>query len=248
MDPWASKYPYVTPYNFVENNPVMAIDPDGMRVDWVDRDGEIVWDDNVTGANDADLQDGDIYLGKNVLVATHNRGSDGNEAVNSATFDLYLESDKTGPSATIEGNTVPADINDYGTLAEGVYPAQYSVYKGDGAILIGGGGDLPTVNGNPNNPQNYNADGSLKPTSEHIMDEIFFHKGNYGRPSLSTSSGDPITEGCQTGPHGDGSLARYRQFISNAVGFSGSFYLRSKPTNIGNRNVNKHHNSKFDYF
>ena len=29
VDPWADKYPHVTPYNFVEGNPVMLIDPTG---------------------------------------------------------------------------------------------------------------------------------------------------------------------------------------------------------------------------
>jgi len=29
VDPWADKYPHVTPYNFVENNPIMLVDPDG---------------------------------------------------------------------------------------------------------------------------------------------------------------------------------------------------------------------------
>ncbi len=29
VDPWADQYPFVTPYNFVENNPVMLLDPDG---------------------------------------------------------------------------------------------------------------------------------------------------------------------------------------------------------------------------
>ncbi|MBB6324466.1 RHS repeat-associated protein [Algoriphagus iocasae] len=29
VDPWADKYPYITPYNFVENNPLNLVDPDG---------------------------------------------------------------------------------------------------------------------------------------------------------------------------------------------------------------------------
>jgi len=32
--------------------------------DWVERDKQVVWDENVTSANDADLKDGDKYLGK----------------------------------------------------------------------------------------------------------------------------------------------------------------------------------------
>lgn len=171
-------------------------------------------------------------LGKNVLVGTHNRDKDRNEKINTATFSLYLESNTEGASATIKGNTVSADIEQFGTLAEGLYDAEYTTYKGDGAILIEGGGDVPTVSGNLNNPDNYNADGALKPTSEHVMDEILFHKGNWARESLSTNmfrNGKrvQISEGCQTGGCDPGSLPKYRAFIKNAVGFKGKYYLRA---------------------
>ncbi len=228
VDPLAHLRSWVSPYNFVQNNPINRVDPTGALDDWVESaDGEIYWDENAT--SQATTKEGETYLGKNVLVGTHNRDASGNEEINTAQFDLYLESDKTGPSATIMGNTVPADIEKYGTVAEGLYPAEYSIYKGDGAILINGGGNLPTVSGNPNNRKNYNADGSLKPISEHVIDEVFFHKGNYARKSLSTSWGSPISAGCQTGGCGPGTLPTYREFIKNAEGFNGSYYLRAKP-------------------
>ena len=36
VDPLASKYPYVTPYNFVENNPIRLVDPTGLGPDCPD--------------------------------------------------------------------------------------------------------------------------------------------------------------------------------------------------------------------
>jgi RHS repeat-associated protein len=224
-----------SPYAMFWNNPISNIDPTGMMAepyDWVEReDGTIYWDENAV--SQATTKEGETYLGKNVLVGTHNRDATGNEAINTATFDLYLESDKTGPTATIMGNTVPADITKYGTLAEGLYSAEYTTYKGDSAILIGKGKGLPTVSGNPNNPLNYNANGSLKPIGQHIMDNILFHKGNWARESLFTNDFNNygnrilISKGCQTGGCGNGSLPAYRRFIKKTKGFVGSYYLRS---------------------
>jgi hypothetical protein len=90
------------------------------------------------------------------------------------------------------------------------------------------------VLGNPNNKRNYNADGTLKPIEQHIIDEVFFHKGNYARESLSTNMvrrGErvEISEGCQTGGCGPGSLELYRAFIKKTEGFKGYYYLRSNP-------------------
>ncbi|MCK9236433.1 MAG: hypothetical protein M0P09_09005 [Acholeplasmataceae bacterium] len=227
MDPMAHERSWVSPYNFVQNNPINRIDPAGMLDDWVeDKKGIIYWDENAT--SQATTKEGEKYLGKNVLVGTHNRDTDLNEPINTAQFDLYLENNKEGPSATIMGNTIPADVDKYGTLAEGFFSAEYSLYKGDGAILINKGEDLPTVKGNPYNPKNYNSDGALKLISEHVIDEVFFHKGNYARPSLSTSSGSPISTGCQTGGCGQGTLPLYREFIKKTEGFKGSYYLRKK--------------------
>ena len=64
VDPLAHLREWVSPYNFVQNNPIKRIDPNGMLDDWVERDNQVVWDENITSANDADLKPGDKYLGK----------------------------------------------------------------------------------------------------------------------------------------------------------------------------------------
>ena len=234
VDPLAEKYPRWSPYNYTLNNPLKLVDPDGMEAeDWVEgSSGKIYWDNNAT--SQATTKKGETYLGKNVLVATHNRDSDLNEPINSAQFDLYLESNKNGPTASIYGNTIPADVNKYGTLKEGLYPAKSTNYHGDIALRLASGGDLPTVNGNPNNKKNYKSDGSLKPTSEHIMSGILFHKGNYARTSLYTLSGKAISKGCQTGGCGPGSLKTFRTFGKNLIGFNGNYYLRNTKTLLPN--------------
>ena len=74
IDPMASARLWVSPYNYVQNNPVNAIDPDG-ALDWVlNGDNEIYWDDNAN--SQATTKAGETYLGKE-LTFTFNSNIDG---------------------------------------------------------------------------------------------------------------------------------------------------------------------------
>ena len=236
VDPMMDKYPWISPYNYCVWNSLIMVDPDGCMVDWVESaDGIIYWDDNTTSPKTTKA--GEKYLGKNVLVATHGRDENLKEDINGATFELYIESDHSGPVATIRGNTISCDIDLYGTLPEGLYAADEKTFKNHPALLITsletGSRNLKTVKGNPNNSENYydpDTKKKMKPINEHIMSGIYFHRGNIGREALKTSKGIPISEGCQTGLHGNGSNLVYDKFASHFSGFHGTYYLRSKPT------------------
>jgi hypothetical protein len=226
IDPRAAEYPWQSPYAYYANSPIWQIDFKGEgKDDWVEKEnGEIYWDENATSQKTT--KKGEKYLGKNVLVATHNRDENLNEPINSARFDLYLESDKTGPSATIYGNTVPADPSKSGTLAEGLYGAKFGhrnkeKYKNELAIRIynlDGSDGLPTVNGNPS-----------KPNSD-LLTGVLFHMGNNNQKSLYDSRGNAYSHGCQTGGNYPGSHADHNAFMKVAgKDFNGSYYLRAKP-------------------
>ena len=218
IDPSADNYLEWTPYNYVGNNPINVIDPDGK--DWYEINGKIRWrnrEGDYTNKKGKEFKS----LGKNVLVVTHNRDKDGNEEVNSATFSLYLESDKSGATATLKGNTVPSDTEEYGTLAEGIYPAKFQAragHPGENALIINEGKELPTVNGNPS-----------KENSDKLTG-VFFHRGNPYQASLLDSNGDPVwSHGCLLGGCGPGSLDKFNTFMGHATDFNGNLYLRAKP-------------------
>lgn len=222
-DPHADNYPGWSPFVYVGNNPLAIIDPDGR--DWYDINGTIIWFDH-----EGDLEinyNGEMQtfqsLGKNVLVSYHMREDDGSESVNAAWHFLYLETDTDGPTARIEGNTVPADIETMNTLAEGLYSARFqgraSRQQQDGtnpdqAIIINEGRNVPN-------------------TKDGTMNQIFFHQGNTHRASLTTNPNPRtgqvsyISRGCIVGPSGPGSLVRYNDFMKHAKNFNGNYYLRS---------------------
>jgi len=61
-DPLADQREWVSPYNFVQNNPLNRIDPDG-KFDWViNKANEIYWDENATSP--ATTKIGETYLSK----------------------------------------------------------------------------------------------------------------------------------------------------------------------------------------
>ena len=220
VDPLSGKYPGVSPYVYCADNPIMIKDKDGREYDWVEKsDGTIYWDDNATSQETA--KTGEKYLGKNVLVATHNRDADLNEPINSATFDLYLESNKEGPSASIEGNTVPSNGEVSGTLAEGLYPARFQgrakyIQKGktDLALIVNEGNSVPTAEG----------------SSKSSMTGIFLHAGNNYQTSLFDSKGHAYSEGCLIGPCRPNSSTEWNAFGQQLLGFNGYLYLRGQPS------------------
>jgi RHS repeat-associated protein len=61
IDPKASKFPSLSPYVYVANNPINCIDPDGRE--WVQFNGKMLWDDRVTNQETATQHygEGSIY-------------------------------------------------------------------------------------------------------------------------------------------------------------------------------------------
>jgi RHS repeat-associated protein len=83
VDPMSDERPSLSPYNYSSWNPVMRSDPNGELDDWVERNGEIVHDKDVTKGEDGKIQnlkEGDKYLGKEGWDLQYHYRSDGTKA------------------------------------------------------------------------------------------------------------------------------------------------------------------------
>ncbi len=64
VDPLAHMRSWVSPYNFVQNNPISRIDPDGRLDDWIENEetGQVEWREEVT--SEETTPEGYKYLGE----------------------------------------------------------------------------------------------------------------------------------------------------------------------------------------
>lgn len=184
--------------------------------DWVeDESGKIYWDDKAV--DQLTTKQNERYLGRDVVVAEHNRDENLNEPINTGILSFYSSKNKSGPAIRVPGNTVPADISKHGVVAEGLYDARLqgrSSKSNDRAIMINKGGDIPTAN-----PW-------VKPT----VDEVFYHIGNKFNKSLITSNPNiNISEACITGYCGEGGEDYHNKFM-DAIDVDGdfAFYIKGQ--------------------
>lgn len=72
VDPLSDKYPSHSPYNYVLNNPIKLIDPNGKEVGWVENEGKVFWDEKVNSQKQAVEKYGDQATYHNEVVVREN--------------------------------------------------------------------------------------------------------------------------------------------------------------------------------
>jgi len=199
-DPLAEKFYDLSPQSFLNNNPLRFTDPTGMAPDdWIKRNGKIVWDEKVTSATDKDLQKGDEYLGKAVVVFNGSRDEKLGKGDNLFGAGAKL-ADVTvyGPDGaddvkTYEGFSMSSDSKKFGAIADGTYEFNYDTAGKSGKLkshwAIENRGNVTALDGFNPNP---NAS-----TDRRFKNGIFIHTSNQSGFAGSYNNGkNGISEGC----------------------------------------------------
>ena len=204
VDPLEGQRSWVSPYNYVQNNPIMRLDPDGMLDDWVERkdengDESIVWDENVTSEGDEDLKEGDTYLGKAVVVfegsLNEKLGDDGTlhgSGARPAKVTVY------GPKGsddikTYDGLTVSSDPKQYSMIEQGDYEGRWQQM----ATSPYGKGSLTYRIHNLDGSTRIKPNGGKNKNGKTYMEGIFFHRTNWSGKATHSSQGCLLVCGTQ---------------------------------------------------
>jgi hypothetical protein len=142
VDPMATERTWLSPYNYVQNNPMLRIDPDGRLDDCYNREGQFLYRDTRTTDNIRIIDQGDF----DAIASTCGGGVMNDQS----TSNLGLLGDLESKSNSISGSgiSVEAASNVFTDILD---KAKFDISKlHNGKISIDGG---------PNNPENAN-DGS----------------------------------------------------------------------------------------
>lgn len=212
IDPKSGERVNVSPYNFVQNNPINRIDPTGELDDWVENaNGDIYWDNNAT--SQATTKAGETYLGKAVVVFN---GSV-NEKLGTYPFDKHGDLGKNvsmsgegavlanvtvyGPGGSndvhsFEGYSMSSNPSKFGVMADGDFTVNRVGQDNLGPygspwVVERRGAEIPAMNGiNPAYPER----------NPGYLTNVFVHRpNNDGWTGTYTNSNgllQGVSEGC----------------------------------------------------
>jgi RHS repeat-associated protein len=156
VDPMAQERDWLSPYNFVQNNPINRVDPTG-ALDWVaNADGEIYWDKNANSQETT--KQGETYLGKDLTF----------------TFNSYINStfDGAQPPWEVTGDKLTSTISltsnedSDGNLQSVDVTSSYSIGETGGLSIFKGRDFFPGLGDNQNQSINLNDVKSFSATFE----------------------------------------------------------------------------------
>lgn len=133
VDPMAHLREWISPYNYVQNNPLNRIDPDGRLDDYYNREGEFLYRDTRTTDNIRIIDQGDF----DAIASTY--GSDVMNDQSSSSLGLLgdLESKSVGINqAKLSGEAASNVFTDILSKMDGIdmgklYNGKVPIYRGD---------------------------------------------------------------------------------------------------------------------
>lgn len=156
VDPMAQERDWLSPYNFVQNNPINRVDPTG-ALDWVANEaGEIYWDKNANSQETTKA--GETYLGKDLSFTFNSYISNSFDGPNppwGAEGDKLTSTIQVNSTEDSDGNLVSVDVN-----------SSYSIGETGGLSIFKGRDYFPGLGSDQNKSINLNDVSSFAATFE----------------------------------------------------------------------------------
>ncbi|HKK43224.1 MAG TPA: RHS repeat-associated core domain-containing protein [Bacteroidales bacterium] len=214
IDPLAEQYQNWTPYNYVADNPMLLVDPNGMEWFYYSKNGisdptwnwrdepeyhtgvkdskgkEVVLQGTeavVTFSGSVDEKLGSKEKGDKGYDGKHNNGYIDGKGAKTADVTVY------GPKGADDvksytGYTMSSDPSKYGVVADGIYDANYDEAGKSGNLhshwTLNDRGNVPTYWDNPYLPNQID-------NGKYYLNGIFIHRSN-----LSGWAGGGVSKGC----------------------------------------------------
>jgi len=192
VDPKSGEREWVSPYNFVQNNPINRIDPTGELDDWVENaDGGIYWDNNAT--SQSSTKAGERYLGKAVVTFEGSRNEKLGQGQNLFGEGAVLANVTVyGPDGAndiehYQGFTMSSNFEKYGAIDDGEYTVNYRNPGKRGALKS----NWAVENTRPVNALDGVNPSPVYPYSATQKDGIYIHRSN-----RNGWAGGQVSTGC----------------------------------------------------
>jgi RHS repeat-associated protein len=179
QDPLAEKYESWSTYQYVRNNPIMRIDPDGQSDEWVQKeDKSIYWDKNATSQETTKA--GETYLGKAAVVFNGSTDEKLGKGQN-----LFGEGAKLA-DVTVYGPKGEDDIQQYKGFTMSSDPTKFGVVSNGDYVVNrigqneakGPYGSEWTLNNRGKVPANDNFNPAHPDRDPAYLDGVFVHPSN----------------------------------------------------------------------
>lgn len=169
VDPLASERSWLSPYNYVQNNPMLRIDPDGRLDDYYNRQGQFLYRDNQETDNIRIIHQGDFDNIQHRFLGDMYDNSKSNVGLWKALENKSTSINRSGISYEAASNIFTDILQREGFDLENVFNKKVSIHSG----TIPGRGFNGGLNGTPGANANIAIKGIHRAFAENAPDGKF---------------------------------------------------------------------------